>query len=135
LILAVAAALFATAAAAEDGHDLWLRYRPVEQPLRDGYAAHATAVVVEHSTPTLNAASSELQRGVWGMLGKRIGLSNVQDGAIVLATDRHLRRIGPEGFAIRSTRMRGHPVTLIAGNREIGVLYGAFAFLRLMQTR
>jgi alpha-glucuronidase len=135
LILAVAAALFATAAAAEDGHDLWLRYRPIEQPWRGRYAAHATAIVVEHSTPTLNAASSELQRGVWGMLGKKIGLSNVQDGAIVLATDRHLRSIGPEGVVIRSTRIGGHRVTLIAGNRDIGVLYGAFAFLRLMQTR
>src|SRR5207237_2637852 len=120
LILAVAAVLFATAAAAEDGHDLWLRYRPIEQPWRGRYATHATAIVVEHSTPTLNAASSELQRGVWEMLGKRTGLSNVPDGAIVLAADRHLRGIGPEGFVIRSTRMGGHRVTLIAGNRDIG---------------
>ena len=52
LILAIAAMLFATAAAAEDGHDLWLRYRPVEQELRDRYAAHATAIVLEHPTAT-----------------------------------------------------------------------------------
>ena len=69
------------------------------------------------------------------MLGKKIGVSHVQDGAIVLTTDRHLRGIGAEGFVIRSTRMGGHPVTLIAANRDIGVLYGAFAFLRLIQTR
>src|SRR5947209_14343432 len=95
-ILALSPPLIAPAAAAEDGYDLWLRYRPVEQNWRGRYTGHATAVViVDQSTPTLNAASSELQRGVWGMLGKTIGLSNVQDGAIVLATDRHLRSIGP----------------------------------------
>jgi alpha-glucuronidase len=135
LLFALWCVLFAGVASAEDGYDLWLRYRPVAQNSRDRYVPHATGIVVERSTPTLNAASTEIERGVSGLLGRRIGVSRVQDGAIVLYADGHIRGIGNEGFVIRSTRVGGHPVTLIAGNRDIGVLYGAFAFLRLIQTR
>ena len=131
----IAATLFAGPAHAEDGYDLWLRYRPAAQPARQGYAARATAIVVQGSSPTLDAAASELQRGLSGLLGRRVVRSDAKDGAIVLASNRHLAGIGNEGFVIRSTRLGGHRVTLIAANGDIGVLYGAFAFLRLIQTR
>ena len=42
--------------------------------------------------------------------------------------------VGDEGFIIRSLRIDGQPVTVIAANTDIGALYGAFHFLRLMQT-
>ena len=42
--------------------------------------------------------------------------------------------VGDEGFIIRSTRIGSNPVTVIAANSDIGALYGAFHFLRLMQT-
>jgi alpha-glucuronidase len=135
LFAVIGAALFAGPAHAEDGYDLWLRYRPIEQPARDRYAARATAIVVQGSSPTLDAAASELERGLSGLLARRAVRSGVTDGAIVLASNRRLAGVGDEGFAIRSTQLSGHPVTLIAGNRDIGVLYGAFAFLRLIQTR
>ncbi|HEX6464040.1 MAG TPA: alpha-glucuronidase family glycosyl hydrolase, partial [Vicinamibacterales bacterium] len=45
-----------------------------------------------------------------------------------------LAGVGDEGFVIRSTRWRTHPVTVIAANTDVGVLYGAFHFLRLIQT-
>ena len=134
LILAVAAALFATAAAAEDGHDLWLRYRPIEQSWADRYAAHATSIAVKQSSPTIDAAADELQRGLSGLLGRSIRRSALKEGTIVLASNRNIPRIGNAGFVIRSTKLNGHAVTLIAANRDIGVLYGAFAFLRLIQT-
>jgi alpha-glucuronidase len=135
LIAAPALASLASAACAEDGYDLWLRYRPVEQSWRDRYAPHATGIVVDRSSPTLEAAAAELERGVSGLLGHRLGRSPLKDGAIVLATNRNLGGNGNEGFVIRSTLLRGHRVTLIAARRDVGVLYGAFAFLRLMQTR
>ncbi|MEA3057684.1 MAG: alpha-glucuronidase [Sphingomonadales bacterium] len=128
------AALFAAPAHAEDGYDLWLRYRPVEQPAHVQYVAHATAIVVQGSSPTLDAAASELERGLSGLLGRCVVRSEVKDGAIVLASNRHLAGIGDEGFVIRSARLGGHRVTLIAANRDIGVLYGAYAYLRLIQT-
>ena len=136
LIIAVfAIASFASAASAEDGYDLWLRYRPIEQSWRGRYLGHATGVVAEQSTPTIRAAASELERGLSGMLGRRIGRTALRDGAIVLAAAQQIRGIGNEGYVIRSTRLRGYRVTLISANGEVGALYGAFAFLRLIQAR
>ena len=46
-----------------------------------------------------------------------------------------LRTIGGEGYLIRSVRARGRRATVIAANTDIGVLHGAFHFLRLLQTQ
>jgi alpha-glucuronidase len=45
-----------------------------------------------------------------------------------------LSRLGDEGFLIRSTKIGGHRATVIASNGDAGALYGAFHFLRLVQT-
>jgi len=45
-----------------------------------------------------------------------------------------LARAGNEGYLIRSLGYEGHRVTVIAANTDIGVLYGTFHFLRLLQT-
>jgi alpha-glucuronidase len=67
LVCAALLSLSATAAQAEDGYDLWLRYRPVEAHLRAAYAPRATAVVQTAHSPTLDAAAKELRRGLAGM--------------------------------------------------------------------
>ena len=43
-------------------------------------------------------------------------------------------KAGPEGFVIRTGRIGNRPVIAIASDGEIGALYGAYHFLRLMQT-
>ena len=135
LIAVLAFAPLASAAYAEDGYDLWLRYTPIEQSWRARYVGHATGIVVEQSTPTIRVAASELERGLSAMLGQSVGRTALRDGAVVLAIDQQVRGIGDEGYAIRSMRLRGHPVTLISAKSDVGALYGAFAFLRLIQTR
>ena len=40
-----------------------------------------------------------------------------------------------EAMTVATTTADGHKVTVIAGKTDAGVLYGAFAFLRLIQTR
>ena len=42
----------------------------------------------------------------------------------MLAPHQHIGAIGDEGFVIRSTRLHGHAVTLIAGNRVYGANNG-----------
>jgi alpha-glucuronidase len=144
--LTLLCAAFAAPAHAEDGYDLWLRYRPVESLWQQRYAPFATELVIPSETPTATAARRELQRGVGGLLGLQLPTSsNVdRDGAIVLATANFpriaslglpLNKLGPEGYLIRSMRIEGHRATVIAANSDIGLLYGSFALLRLMQTR
>ncbi|HEX5184414.1 MAG TPA: alpha-glucuronidase family glycosyl hydrolase [Allosphingosinicella sp.] len=136
-----------TAARAEDGYRLWLRYDPVEAPRRAAYAANATEIVAPGTGPIARSARDELQRGLTGLLARpiAIGAAADRDGAILLATPHDsaaiaalhlpLRSLGEEGYLIRSLRIGGHRATLIAANDDRGLLYGAFAFLRLIQTR
>ena len=46
-----------------------------------------------------------------------------------------LQDLGREGFLIRTVTVAGHRAIVIAGNGDVGVLYGAFRLLRLIQTR
>ena len=145
-LCALAALAAPQPAAAEDGYDLWLRFRPVEPAARERYASAATALVAGAQSPVLRAAELELRRGLHGLLGSNAPrVDEVRDGAIVIGTPASspvvrslrlpLRALGREGFLIRSVRVGGSPATVIAGNGDAGVLYGVFRYLRLIQTR
>ncbi|MBP2159291.1 MULTISPECIES: alpha-glucuronidase family glycosyl hydrolase [Asticcacaulis] len=132
-------------ALAEDGYDLWLRYRPVEADAQARYRPLATAIVGGEGA-TIDVAEAELQRGLKGLLGADVPVGDgLTDGAIVLGTpagsatvrdlNLPLAKLGKEGFLIRTATVGGHSVTVIAGNSDVGVLYGAFRYLSLIQTR
>ena len=140
LLACLLATLFAFPAAAEDGYDLWLRYRPAPgNPVRE--------LVTGAASPTLEAAQRELMRGLGGLTGGVITVVREpsQPGAVLFGTPRSsaliaelplaLERAGGEGYVIRSVTVNGHAATVIAANSDTGVLYGAFHFLRLLQTR
>ncbi len=141
----------ASSALAEDGYELWLRYHPVQVAWQARYRSEASALVGAASSPQLAAAQAELRRGLQGLLaetlpdGAGVGRDGVaQDGAVVFGTPASsptiaalslpLQPLGPEGYLIRSEIIGGHKVTVIAANSDVGVLYGAFRFLRLTQT-
>ena len=98
---------------------------------------------------TLEAARLELSRAMSGLLGQEIPYADAvsRDGAIVVGTPEtspliaglslgtDLAAVGDEGYLIRSVSIGGKAATVIAGNTEIGALYGTYAFLRLMQTQ
>ncbi|MEP6907956.1 MAG: alpha-glucuronidase family glycosyl hydrolase [Pseudoxanthomonas sp.] len=136
-------------ALAEYGHDLWLRYRPLATDQAEKYRAHASELVVDadNASTTTGLARKELQEGLGGLMGgPSLPLSNAVtlDGAIVIGSVRtsalvaglglDVSGLGPEGYLIRSMRIDGRQVTVIAAPEDIGVLYGAFHFLRLVQT-
>ena len=150
-VLLAAAAPGVRPPAAEDGYDLWLRYRLVSDAGRLAeYRAALTHLVVEGDSPTLRAAHDELTLGLTGLLGADIpSADHVRgDGALIAGTPRtspliaalpppvadELKRTGDEGFVLRAVRVQGRRAIVIAANHDIGVLYGAFALLRLIQT-
>ncbi len=145
LLLLLSIALPA-AARGETGYDLWLRYQPVEREWDARYSSAATHVIAPSKSPTIDAALDELGRGLQGMIGYApVRRETVmEDGAIVLGTEKSpliaplglpLAGLGPEGFLIRSATIGGKRVTVIAANQDVGVLYGVFRFLKLIQTR
>jgi alpha-glucuronidase len=137
--------LVPSVARADDGYRLWLRYDAVDAPYRVACLQTVRNVVVEGTSPTLKAARGELQRGLSGLLGRPIPLLSIPaDGALIVGTPRSSRTVaalrlpprglGPEGYLIRSVRIGGRRATVIAAESDAGALYGAFAFLRLVQT-
>jgi alpha-glucuronidase len=139
----VCSLVFAAGAHAEDGYDLWLRYRPIEAPMAARYRSFATEIV---AAPGTSVAARELMRGIAGLLAVTPGMASRvrRDGAIVLSAPgsagldvprEDLETLGSEGYLIRSIELHGHRATLIAANSNIGLLYGTFGLLRLMQTR
>src|ERR1044071_1577206 len=147
--LVAALHLFAGAeAAAEDGYRLWLSYDQLPASVVKDYRARVASFVVQGRSPTLDAIRTELDNACGGLFGGSVPFADevVRDGAVVVGTPsgspliaglgwrRQLAALGPEGFRIRSARIGGHTVTVIASQGETGALYGAFHFLRLMQT-
>ena len=142
--LALLLALLPAWAMAEDGHELWLRYRLLPTVARAQLLAGARAIVLASpGSATTQAAVAELQRGVAGLTGREPPRSaQVGAGALVLTTraqapaglDLPWAELGSEGYLLRRVKLQGRDVTMIAANGDVGLLYGSFAWLRAAQT-
>ena len=146
LVCMVAAVWCMPAAQAEDGHELWLRYGQLAAGQADAARVHASQLIAGQGTPTQIATRAELLRSLSGLMGATLPVSEAvnRDGAIVVGTSASsplvarlgldLASLGEEGYLIRTLAVDGHAATVIAAREDIGVLYGAFHFLRLVQT-
>lgn len=133
--------------AGEDGYRLWLRYAPLGDA-GGRYRRTLRQVIVEGNSGTARVIRSELTKAIAAMLGSSIPAvqQGLADDAVVVGTPANsaairglgwqadLAKAGPEGFVIRAARVANHPVIAIASEGEIGALYGAFHFLRMIQT-
>jgi len=135
--------------APESGYELWLRYHRIGDAARlREYRTAITHLEVEGASPTLVAARDELTRGLGGLLATPlpVGTGAARDGALLAGTPASspliaglpladaLGRAGDEGYVLRAMRVGGKRAVVVAANRDIGVLYGAFALLRLLET-
>lgn len=121
MALALLMAFFSTSASAEDGYELWLRYRPVEAPLVVRYRRSAREIIVDRGS---FVAAGELRRGIEGLLHihPRIRMQATGAGAIVLGTPQSsslvarmhidLSQSGSEGFVIRTITLAGRRASL-----------------------
>jgi alpha-glucuronidase len=131
-------------AAGEDGYELWLRYRPLPAALRARLQSSAASIVtLGAGSVTLLAArrtaarperpgrphAAACRRAAQRQRGTRACCRPASRRAV----QARLRGLGPEGYLVQRTRLRGVDVTLIAANTDIGLLYGSFAWLRALQ--
>jgi alpha-glucuronidase len=141
--------LLPSALLAEDGYRLWLRYDTIaDASLRRAYADAITGIVVaENPTPVVASARDELVTGLRGLLGADVPVVSAASrvNVVVLGTASDpwvasavragdLRAAGDEGYVLGRLAGEGGHRIVIAANHEIGLLYGAFALLRHMQT-
>jgi alpha-glucuronidase len=119
-----------TTVKADDGYRLWLRYHqlPVQR---------INSIVVEGKSATFDSIRYELSQIPLRDSGNAsvvVGLPQTSTLIRKLQWDSELKRLGPEGFRIRTIRDANRDVIAIASTTDIGVLYGTFHFLRLLQT-
>jgi alpha-glucuronidase len=136
--------LLAGSLQAEDGSRLWLRYDKISDgKLLAEYSRQVAGIVITGNSPTRNAIRDELQNGLSGLLGHKILTATKADGEGAVVVDistnspwqSELNTLGDEGYLIRSTTNENHAAVVIAARGEMGALYGAFHFLRLLQTQ
>ncbi|MGF0666486.1 alpha-glucuronidase family glycosyl hydrolase [Stenotrophomonas maltophilia] len=132
-------------ARAEDGYRLWMRYQPVATTVAAVYRRQLAEVVAPDGTPMQRATRDELARGLSGLLetappmrtaittDHALVLGTPQSSALVAAFGNEIATLGDEGFLIRQVRTGGRDVLLVAARRDVGVLYGMFHLLRLLQ--
>ena len=134
----------------EDGYRLWMRYDPVaDAGRRAEYRRMAAGLVVQEGSATGRVIRSELASGLSGLTGAAVAAADgpsAAGGTVVVGTpagspwvkalnwDADLAPLGDEGFVIRSATVGGRPATVVASRGKLGLLYGAFELLRLMQT-
>ena len=131
---------------AENGYDLWLRYKKISNiSLLDQYKKQITSPVVLGSSQTIAIIRTELSQAfatltgipykVLSSPGKSSSFiaGSVSSSTIIssIITKEELNSIGNEGFIIKTRPGK----TIITANTDIGVMYGVFHFLRLMQTQ
>jgi alpha-glucuronidase len=139
-------ALPSTMLKAEDGYKLWLAYKKIEDPvhLKRVNAAFSHLVLSDGKSKTLSIAENEIIRALKSLTGKSISAGNgPTKGAIVFITPAspsadipaglNLNEFGDEGFGIQTTTIRGKSCTVIAARTDIGILYGTFHLLRVIQ--
>lgn len=143
--------LFFRTAYADNGYRLWLKYDKIENT---SYLNHCLSKIkslkVAGQSQILTTAREELQAGMNGLLGKTLqtGNNNRPVSGLVLAGTpasvklfkknkfKHdLKIVGKEGYLIREVKLPSGSCFVIMANTDIGVLYGVFHFLRLLQTR
>jgi alpha-glucuronidase len=133
----------------EDGYELWLRYRAVNNPLRLAqYRESLCQVTILGQSATAEIIRSELTRALVVLLGSNLLLSEqIPSGNALLAgtvTEFQAAGVtlpvveypsfGDAGFLIRSCTTESYTQILIVGNTGPAVLTGVFHFLRLLQT-
>jgi alpha-glucuronidase len=141
--------MFHFKAFSEDGYRLWLRYNCIDNADKlEEYKKNIRAAHFPGESTTLKVAREELIEAIEGMLGVPITYKNtlVESGTLLIGTlessdiiaslslaDK-LKNVGKEGFIIQSFVVKGKKCIVISANTDIGVLYGVFHFIKLLQT-
>lgn len=119
-------------------YECWLNYRPINDPIAEEYRPLCKFITVHESSPILQSAVDELISGLGNMLGTQPEMGQGTEGITLIHAEEtdlltifEKDQILAEGFMIKLLP-RGF---VIAGKDDRGILYGVFAFLRLLQMK
>tara|TARA_R110000868_G_scaffold108065_1_gene295336 strand:- start:52206 stop:54389 length:2184 start_codon:yes stop_codon:yes gene_type:complete len=130
------------------GYDLWLGYSKVKDlGLLNEYNDRTNSIYFEDGGEILKAAKKELSSSLEKMLGHipqfnasrnskntlLIAKTATLDAAMAKALSIDFFQMGSEGFAIKSIPHKQKQIIVITANEDIGILYGVFRLLNMMQ--
>lgn len=136
-------------AAAQKDYKLWLQYDAVSNSdLKSEYLSNIQGIVALGNSDTETIATHELQSALTDMLGKKItagkklevnhtiiiGSKASLSSEIQKSIESDFNQINEEGYIIKSISINNKTHIIISGKKEVGVLYGVYGFLRLIQT-
>ena len=131
----------------ENGYQMWLRYRQADRDRLADYRRTIHHLIVEGSSPGVKAAGEELSAGLSSLLGQQVTMGptaaprsvimgNASSASIRnLVPPATLQTLGAEGYTIQTVPVTGGTAIVIAAQNDRGLVYGAFHFLRLLQTQ
>ena len=133
---------------AQSDYKLWLPYNKVENSnLLQKYQSDCAGITPLETTETIQIAAKEMEKGLASLLGKKnytdktskqnqiiLGSEKALSNSILEQVKNELATINKEGFIIKTIIIKNKKNILITAKKPIGVLYGTFHFLRLLQT-
>ncbi|MFZ1292230.1 MAG: alpha-glucuronidase family glycosyl hydrolase, partial [Melioribacteraceae bacterium] len=133
---------------AENGYRLWLRYDLIQdQKVLENYKKEINGILILGNSETISISSNELVYGIKGMTGIEIlpFYKETINGIIVVGNynedliknyiqKNEIEEINEEGFLIKTIYAHDKKLTIITAKSDVGVLYGSFHFLSLLQT-
>lgn len=130
LILFVTLIFITSFAKADDGYRLWMKYDLLKDKTKlTTYSQSINYIQSENQSPIIKSATDELQMALKGLLGKTVSIQNQAsaNGGIILQLS---KEGSEEGFTISNQNKK----IIISAKTDKGLLYGAFALIRQIQT-
>ncbi|WP_140484967.1 alpha-glucuronidase family glycosyl hydrolase [Flavobacterium sp. GSA192] len=134
---------------AQEDYKLWLQYKKVQDiKTASNYQSKIQGILALNNSETIQVATKELLLGLSGLLGHQIALQkntntgnmlilgnqSVLDKSILKNLKNEFDLINNEGYIIKTIQLNNKKNILITAKTDIGVLYGVFNFLKLLQT-
>ncbi|TRX16038.1 alpha-glucuronidase family glycosyl hydrolase [Flavobacterium franklandianum] len=134
---------------AQEDYKLWLQYAKVsDSKLVSDYNSNINGIVALGNSETIRVASKELQLGLSSLLDNTtviqqnieaenvliLGSKTSLNEAISKSLNKEFEQINNEGYIIKTIQIKNKNHILITAKTDIGVLYGVFNFLKLIQT-
>lgn len=137
--------LFSSKSHANDGYKLWLQYNYItNNDIRESYVSQLESLKLYGDSETLKIAEKELLNGLKSLLqtdfnknsdknGLIIGSKSNLEPKILKKIKKELSKVTKDGFIIKKIKIGDKKHIVISANTDLGVLYGAFNFLKKLQ--
>ena len=148
LLLSIILLQLTNSVQAENGYDLWLRYKSINDvEIKNSYRETLGEIAIVGDSETIDVVRKEMHRALEGLLGQGVNINssfNSKARVLIGTTDEvtkltninlaeQTEDLQEKGYLITETNHKGEVVTLITGKSDIGVLYGTYRLIRVLQ--